>query len=70
MPKTVLYTLNSKKQRANYKLIAELVKTIYYDADGSIRIVFSCEDVIARFNSLLEGESNGSDCNVSSPVAV
>lgn len=52
------------------KLIAELVKTIYYDADGSIRIVFSCEDVIARFNSLLEGESNGSDCNVSSPVAV
>lgn len=39
------------------KLMNDLVEKIYVEPDNSIKIVFACEDVIERFNSLLEDDA-------------
>ncbi len=40
------------------KLMNDLVEKIYVEPDNSIKIVFACEDVIERFNSLLEDDAS------------
>lgn len=40
------------------KLMNDIVEKIYVEPDNSIKIVFACEDVIERFNSLLEDDAS------------